>query len=103
MTNLRASRFTDQRILGFLKQVESGLAVKEVCRQGGFSEPTFYKWRAKFGGMNAEEVRRLKELESENTRLKKLLAEAHLDLEALKVGFGVKRLNRPGNRGGWLG
>ncbi len=83
------SRFTEQQIIGFLKQAEAGLAVKEVCRQGGFSEPTFYKWRAKYGGMDAEEVWRLKELEVENARLKKLLAEAHLDLEALKIGFGV--------------
>lgn len=48
---MRKSRFTEQQIIGFLKQVESGLAVKEVSRQGGFSEPTFYKWRAKYGGM----------------------------------------------------
>jgi putative transposase len=83
MTDMRKSRFTEQQIIGFLKQAESGLPVKDVCRQGGFSEPTFYKWRAKYGG--------LKDLEVENARLKKLLAEAHLDLEALKVGFGVKR------------
>ena len=69
----------------------SGPGGQEVCRQGGFSEPTFYKWRARYGGMDAEEARRLKELEVENARLKKLLAEAHLDLEALKIGFGVKR------------
>ena len=74
-----------------MKQAESGLPVKDVCRQSGFSEPTFYKWRSKYGGMEADEARRLKDLEVENARLKKLLAEAHLDLEALKVGFGVKR------------
>lgn len=88
---MRKSRFTEQQIIGFLKQAESGLPVKEVCRQGGFSEPAFYKWRTKYGGMEADEARRLKDLEAENARLKKLLAEAHLDLEALKVGFGVKR------------
>ena len=88
---MRKSRFTEQQIIGFLKQAESGLPVKEACRQGGFSEPTFYKWRTKYGGMEADEARRLKDLEVENARLKKLLAEAHLDLEALKVGFGVKR------------
>ena len=88
---MRKSRFTEQQIIGFLKQAESGLPVKDVCRQGGFSEPTFYKWCAKYGGMEADEARRLKDLEVENARLKKLLAEAHLDLEALKVGFGVKR------------
>ena len=88
---MRKSRFTEQQIIGFLKQAESGLPVKEVCRHGGFSEPTLYKWRTKYGGMEADEARRLKDLEVENARLKKLLAEAHLDLEALKVGFGVKR------------
>ena len=88
---MRKSRFTEQQIIGFLKQAESGLPVKEVCRQGGFSEATFYKWRTKYGGMEADEARRLKDLEVANARLKKLLAEAHLDLEALKVGFGVKR------------
>ena len=74
-----------------MEAAESGLAGKDGFRQGGFSEPTFYKWRTKFGGMEADEARRLKDLEVENARLKKLLAEAHLDLEALKVGFGVKR------------
>lgn len=91
MTDMKKSRFTEQQIVGFPKQVESGLAVKDVCRQGSFSEATFYKWRSKYGGMQADDVRRLKDLEVENARLKKLLAEAHLDLEALKVGFGVKR------------
>jgi putative transposase len=62
-----------------------------LCTKGWVNTPTFYKWRAKYGGMEAEEARRLKDLELENARLKKLLAEAHLDLEALKVGFGVKR------------
>lgn len=55
---MRKSRFTEQQIIGFLKQAESGLPVKEVCRQGGFSEPTFYKWRTKYGGMEADEARR---------------------------------------------
>lgn len=58
MTDMRKSRFTEQQIIGFLKQAESGLPVKEVCRQGGFSEPTFYKWRTKYGGMEADEARR---------------------------------------------
>lgn len=88
---MRKSRYTEAQIIGFLKQAQAGMPVKELCRQGGFSEPTFYKWRAKYGGMEAEEARRLKELEGENLRLKKLLADAHLDIEALKIAFGVKR------------
>lgn len=88
---MKKSRFTEDQIIGFLKQAEAGLPVAEVCRQGGFSDATFYKWRAKFGGMEATDAKRLNQLEQENARLKKLLAEAHLDIEALKVGFGVKR------------
>ncbi|QID19399.1 transposase [Nitrogeniibacter mangrovi] len=88
---MRKSRFTDQQIIGFLKQAEAGMPVAELCRQGGFSDATFYKWRTKFGGMDEQEARRLKELEAENSKLKKLLAEAHLDIKALKVAFKVKR------------
>lgn len=63
------------------------MAVKDICRQGGFSDATFYKWRTRFGGMQAREATRLREIEAENARLKNLLAEAHLNIEALKVGF----------------
>jgi len=91
MTDMKKSRFTEEQIIGFLKQAELGMAIKEVCRQGGFSEATFYKWRSKYGGMNVAELQRARDLEAENSRLKKLLAEAHLDIEALKVAFGVKR------------
>lgn len=87
---MRKSRFTPEQIIGFLKQAEAGMAVTELCRQHGFSDATFYKWRAKYGGMEAADAQRLKALEAENGRLKKLLAEAHLDIEALKIGFGVK-------------
>lgn len=85
---MKKSRFTDEQIIGFLKQAEGGMPVKELCRLGGSSDATFYKWRAKFGGMQASEATRLREIEGENA---KLLAEAHLHIEALKVGFGVKR------------
>jgi putative transposase len=67
------------------------MVLKDLCRKHGFSDASFYKWRAKFGGMNVSEARRLKELESENGKLKKLLAEAHLDMHALKSVFGTKR------------
>lgn len=88
---MRKSRFTTEQIIGFLKQVEAGMAVAELCRQHEFSPASFYQWPAKYGGMEADEAKRLRELEAENNRLKRLLAEAHLDIEALKVGFGVKR------------
>ena len=74
-----------------MNQAAAGLPVKDLCRQGGFSDATFYKWRAKFGGLQVSEAARLRELEGENAKLKKLLAEAHLDIHALKSVFGVKR------------
>jgi len=88
---MKKSRFTEEQIIGFLKQADAGMPVKELCRKGGFSDATFYKWRTKFGGMDVSDAKRLKELEGENAKLKKLLAEAHLDIHALKSVFGVKR------------
>ena len=75
---MKKSRFSDEQIIGFLRQAEAGMGIPELCRSGGFSQATFYKWRAKFGGMQVSEAQRLRELESENAKLKKLLAEAHL-------------------------
>ena len=83
-------RYDREQIIGLLKQADAGMPIKELCRKGGFSDATFYKWRAKFGGMDGD-AKRLKELEGENAKLKKLLAEAHLDMHALKSVFGVKR------------
>jgi putative transposase len=91
MADMRKSKYSEEQIIGFLKQAEAGMAVAEICRKGGFSDATFYKWRSKFGGMEASDARRLRELEAENAELKKLLAEAHLDIHALKSVFGVKR------------
>jgi putative transposase len=91
MTGMKKSRFTDEQIIGFLKQADAGMPIKELCRTGGFSDAAFYKWRGKFGGMDASDAKRLKELDGENAKLKKLLAEAHLDIHALKSVFGVKR------------
>ena len=88
---MKKSRFTDEQIIDFLKQAESGMPVKELCRKHGFSDATFYKWRSRLGGMEIPEARRLKDLEGENTKLKKLLAEAMLDIEALKVVARGKR------------
>ena len=88
---MKKSRYSEEQMIGFLKQADAGMPVKELCRKGGFSDATFYKWRAKFGGMDVSDAKRLKELEGENAKLKKLLAEAHLDIHALKSVFGVKR------------
>ena len=84
-------RFTEEQIIGFLKQAEAGTPIKELCRKHGFSDAAFYTWRKPFGGMDVSEARRLRELEGENAMLKKLLAEAHLDIEALKVVARGKR------------
>ena len=88
---MKKKRFTEQQIIGFLKEAEAGVPVKELCRKHGFSDAAFYGWRAKFGGLQVNEAKRLRELETENAKLKKLLAESQLDIEALKVAFGVKR------------
>ena len=87
---MKRSRFNEEQIIAILKEQEAGMATAEVCRRHGISSATFYKWKSKFGGLDVSEARRLRSLEEENSRLKKLLAEAHLDIEALKVGFGVK-------------
>ncbi|WP_088580383.1 IS3 family transposase [Burkholderia ubonensis] len=91
-------RFTEEQIIGFLKEAEAGMPVKELCRKHGFSDASFYTWRAKFGGMEVSEARRLKDLETENARLKKLLAEAMLDMEALKVVVKGKPLSPQAKR-----
>ena len=88
---MKKSRFSDEQIVGFLKQAEAGMPIKELCRKGGFSDATFYKWRSRFGGMDISEAKRLRDLEGENAKLKKLLAEAHLDIHALKSVLGIKR------------
>ena len=88
---MRTSKYSEEQIISFLKQAEAGLPIKELCRKGGFSDATFYKWRAKFGGMEVPDAKRLRELEAENGKLKRLLAEAHLDMHALKSVLGVKR------------
>lgn len=96
---MKKSRFTTEQIIGFIKQAGAGMAVLVLAQQHGFSLGSFYAWRAKYGGMEAEDAKRLKELESANSRLNRLLAEAHLDIEALKVGFRVKRQPRNASAG----
>ncbi|AKN95260.1 transposase [Xanthomonas oryzae pv. oryzicola] len=68
-------RFSEEQIIGFLREAEAGMPVKDLCRRHGFSEASYYLWRSKFGGMSVPDAKRLKDLEAENTRLKKLLAE----------------------------
>ena len=88
---MKQSRFTDEQIIGFPKQADACVYVKELCLSDGFSLPTFYKCRFRFGGMEPYEAAKLRELEAENNKLKKLLAKAHLDMHALKSVFSVKR------------
>ena len=78
---MKKSRYTDSQIMAMLKQAEAGTSVPELCREHGMSSATFYKWRAKYGGMDASMVKRLKELEDENRRLKKMYAEERLKSE----------------------
>jgi putative transposase len=77
-------RFSEEQIIGFLREAEAGLPVKDLCRRHGFSEASYYLWRSKFGGMTVSEAKRLKELESENARLKKLLAEQIFENDVIK-------------------
>lgn len=77
-------RFTEAQIIGAIKKQESGIAVKEICREVGISDATFYNWKAKYGGMEASDVAKLKELERENAELKKMFAEASIEIRAMK-------------------
>lgn len=87
---MKKKRFTEEQIIAVLKESEAGAATKELCRKHGISEPTYYNWKAKYAGMTVSEARRLRELEAENGKLKKLLAEAELDKAALKDLLGRK-------------
>ena len=78
---MKRSKFTDSQIIAILKEAESGIRVPDLCRTHGMSDATFYKWRAKFGGMDASMMKRMKELEEENRRLKKIYAEERLKAE----------------------
>ena len=81
---MRKSRFSEQQIIGMIREHESGMSTLEVCRKHGISDATFYKYKAKFGGMSVSDAQKLKALELENARLKRLLAETMLDVAVLK-------------------
>ncbi len=85
---MKRSRFTEEQIIGILKEHQAGLSAAELCRKHGISDATFYNWRSKFGGMEVSEAKRLKQLEDENAKLKKLLAESVMDVSTLREMLG---------------
>ena len=87
---MRTSKFSESQIVSILKQQESGVKVADTCREHGISAATFYKWRSRYGGMDASMLKRVKELEQENARLKKMYADAQLDAQVLKEALSKK-------------
>lgn len=87
---MKRTRFSEHQILRVLKEVEGGRAVNEICREYGISDTTYYNWKAKYGGMESSDIKRLKELESENRRLKQLYADVSLENRALKDAIAKK-------------
>jgi putative transposase len=85
---MKRSRFSDEQVIGILKEHQAGLSAVELCRKYGVSDATFYKWRSKYGGMDVSEAKRLKAVEDENAKLKRLLADAMLDISTLKEMLG---------------
>ena len=87
---MKKSRYTDSQIINILKQAEVGAKVRDLCREHGMSDATFYKWRAKFGGMDVSMMTRMKELEAENARLKKMYADVQLQNDVIKEAMAKK-------------
>lgn len=92
-------RYTEEQIIGFLREADAGIPVKELCRQHGFSDASFYLWRNKFGGMSVPDAKRLKDLEVENARLKKLLAESMLENEVTREALRKNVWSTPRSQG----
>jgi len=91
---MKRSRFSEEQIIGILKEHQAGLNAADLCRKHGVSEPTFYKWRSKYGGMEVSDAKRLKALEEENAKLKKLLAGSMLDVSTLREMLGMEARER---------
>lgn len=88
---MKKSKFSESQIIGILKEVEAGRMVKDVCRERGISDATYYQWESEYGGMEASGIKRLREFEGENCKLKMMVADLSLENRAIKEVFGVKR------------
>ena len=98
---MKKSRFSEEQIIGILKEHQAGLSALELCRKYGISDATFYNWRSRYGGLEVSEAKRLKALEDENKKLKKLLAESMLDVATLKEMLGKNVWSAPSVQGSW--